>query len=693
MELHEDNEIIVEDAPENEDVEAAMNEQYGERTATYNLRPRKPRDYGHIHATLEHTVMTQMNMKKGIKEFGDAGVDAVLSELKQLHDRKVLEPRIANELTREEKRAALHYLMFLKKKRNGRIKGRGCADGRKQRLHTNKEDASLPTVAIEAVMLLCVIDANERRDTATVDIPGAFMQADMDKLVHMRLDGKMAELLVRVDPDLYEKYIVYENGKPVLYVVLKKALYGTLRAALLFWRRLSSQLTEWGFKANPYDSCVVNKTINGKQCTKLWHVDDLKISHVDPEVVTGVIDMVEAEFGKEASLTKTRGKVHEYLGMTIDFSVDKKVRFSMIDYVQGILDELPDDMSGECVTPAPNHLFEVNDNCDKLDSETADLFHHNTAKLLFLCKRARPDIQPTVAFRVKGPDTDDYKKLTRVMKYLRATINMPLTLEADGSNVIKWWADASYAVHPDMRSHTGGVLSLGKGAVYATSCRQKLGTKSSTEAELVGVSDILPQVIWTRYFLDAQDYVVNESIVYQDNQSAILLEKNGRASSSKRTRHINIRYFFITDRVANGEVRVEYCPTKIMLADYFTKPLQGIQFKIFRDQIMNVNPDEDINQDYRSVLNVAEGEPWTDSGWTKIGSKTKETRRVDIASNERTVGNNGHEEIEVANGTMNINDVKTEHCKCDSDVEHECVCNRDWRKGNQRLNWEIEHID
>jgi hypothetical protein len=101
-----------------------------------------------------------------------------------------LEPRIANELTREEKRAALHYLMILKKKRNGRIKGRGCADGRKQRLHTNKEDASSPTVAIEAVMLSCVIDANERRDTATVDIPGAFMQADMDELVHLRLNGK-----------------------------------------------------------------------------------------------------------------------------------------------------------------------------------------------------------------------------------------------------------------------------------------------------------------------------------------------------------------------------------------------------------------------------------------------------------------------------------------------------------------------
>ena len=494
-----------------------------------------------------------------------------------------------------------------------------------------------------------------------------------------------------------------ENGKPVLYVVLKKALYGTLRAALLFWRRLSSQLIAWGFEANPYDSCVVNKQINGKQCTILWHVDDLKISHVDPEVVTSIIDIIEAEFGKEAPLTKTRGKVHEYLGMTIDYSTEGKVRFSMIDYVEGMLEELPDDMSGESVTPASNYLFEVDDECEKLDAETADMFHHNTATLLFLCKRARPDIQPAVAFlctRVKGPDTDDYKKLARVMKYLRSTVSMPLTLEADGSNIIKWWADASYAVHPDMRSHTGGVLSLGKGAMYATSCRQKLGTKSSTEAELVGVSDILPQVIWTRYFLEAQGCDVSESIVYQDNQSAILLEKNGKASSSKRTRHINIRYFFVTDRVANGEVSIEYCPTKEMLADYFTKPLQGQQFKTFRDRIMNINPDERASQDYRSVLNIAKGEPWTDGGWTKIqpkiqtGSKTEttETRCDEVASGERRIQSNGHDETIDGAGVANINVMKTDHCMIHGDNEHGCMCDRQ-RNGNQRVSWRIEQID
>jgi len=233
------------------------------------------------------------------------------------------------------------------------------------------------------------------------------------------------------------------------------------------------------------------------------------------------------------------------------------------------------------------------------------MFHHNTAKLLFLCKRARPDLQTAVAFlctRVKMPDVDDYKKLCRVMRYLRATKQMPLTLEADSTNVIKWWVDAAYAIHADMRSHTGGAMSMGKGVMYGTSTRQKLSTKSSTEAEIVAMSDVLPQVVWTRYFLEAQGYIVSDSIVYQDNQSAILLEKHGKASSSKRTRHINIRYFFVCDRIHNKELSVAYCPTLQMLADYFTKPLQGSQFQILRNRIMNYNPDQQSAQDYRSVL-------------------------------------------------------------------------------------------
>ena len=115
-----------------------MDAKYGTRSSGYELRPRRPWDYSHMHTTLENTVMTQHNMKKGIKLFGDAGIDAVLKELQQLHDRKVLEPVNAKEMTNEEKQGALQYLMFLKQKRDGVIKGRGCADGRKQGAYTNK---------------------------------------------------------------------------------------------------------------------------------------------------------------------------------------------------------------------------------------------------------------------------------------------------------------------------------------------------------------------------------------------------------------------------------------------------------------------------------------------------------------------------------------------------------------------------
>jgi hypothetical protein len=103
--------------------------------------------------------------------------------------------------------------------------------------------------------------------------------------------------------------------------------------------------------------------------------------------------------------------------------------------------------------------------------------------------------------------------------------------------------------------------------------------------------------------MEAQGYGVT-TVLNQDNQSTIKLSENGKASSGKGARHINIRYFFITDRIARKEVAIQYCPTKQMVADYFTKPLQGVPFYKFRDQIMGVVPMDTITGDHRSVLDV-----------------------------------------------------------------------------------------
>eukprot|EP00957_Ditylum_brightwellii_P186932 14235439-Ditylum_brightwellii.AAC.1 len=258
-------------------IEAKIHLHHNNKTAKHNLE----------NNLINHTIMTQYHVSKGLKVFSKKGTEAVMNELKQLHDRSVLDPKDPSELSDEEKKASLQYLMFKIKKICGRIKGRGCADGRKQRTYTPKDNASAPTVAAEALMLSCIIGAMEERDVTTVDIPGAFMQAEMDNVIHMKIEGTMAKLLTKLDPKMYRQYLRSKKGKPVLYIQLKKALYGTLKAALLFWKNLSSCLQEWGFEISPYNWCVANKTIKG--CDR--HNRQAK-----------------EKYGKEAPLTVKRGK-------------------------------------------------------------------------------------------------------------------------------------------------------------------------------------------------------------------------------------------------------------------------------------------------------------------------------------------------------------------------------------------------
>jgi len=279
------------------------------------------RQYLTIHPKVHaHVMLTQMNIKQGLLAFGEKGNEAVLKELRQLHDKKALLPLQRTNMTQEERSKALRYLMFLKEKRDGTIKAGRCADGRPQRQYKSKEEVSSPTVSLEAMVLSCAIDAKENWYVAVTDIPGAFLHADMEDDVHMLLEGTIAELIVKLEPTLYRRYIWYDReGKPMLYVKLKKALYGTLQAALLFWRLLSNTLQEWGFKINEYDQCVANKIIKGNQCTIVWHVIDLKISHVDKDVVEEIIRKLTTKFGQDAPLTTSRGKVLDYLGIRIDY--------------------------------------------------------------------------------------------------------------------------------------------------------------------------------------------------------------------------------------------------------------------------------------------------------------------------------------------------------------------------------------
>jgi len=131
-----------------------------------------------------------------------------------------------------------------------------------------KEDRASPNVATDSVIVTLVIEAHEEQDEATLDLPGAHLHAENDEHTIMLLKGKLAELLVQVEPSLYRKYVITNSkGEPMLYVKLAKSLYGLLQSALLFYKKLRGELEDMGFEVNPYNPCMANKIVNGIQMT------------------------------------------------------------------------------------------------------------------------------------------------------------------------------------------------------------------------------------------------------------------------------------------------------------------------------------------------------------------------------------------------------------------------------------------
>ena len=589
-------------------------------------------------ADLVGIMLAQYSLKAGLKKFKEKGVNAAFGEMKQLHDMDTFFPRHGKTLTREERIKCLSSLIFLKEKRDGKVKGRTCVNGAPQREYIRKEDAAAPTVMTDAVFITSVIDAYERRYVATCDLPGAFLHTKTDEKVIMSLRGELADLMVKVDPSLYRKFILKDKkGNSILYVQLYKSLYGLMRSALLFYRKLRRELEAYGFVMNPYDACVANMTVpikdqgnnpqdtqtgkmpgvgdkentnpqdgneqtepEGYQMTVLWHVDDLKISCKDNVAITKLLVYLSGIYGD--NIVVRRGKQHDYLGMDLDFSEDGIFKCSMIPYIDTIHEDFPEAITTSAPSPHTDNLFRVRDEEEAkfLPEKQAEMFHHTVAQLLFLAMRARRDIQTAVSFlttRVKKPDEDDWGKVKRVLKYLKGTRSLPLRLSVENMSFAIWFIDASHAVHWDCKGQTGAGMTLGKGAVISCSWKQKLNTKSSTETELVGVDDAMQKVLWSLYFIQEQGYNMTHALIYQDNKSSILLEVNGRRSSSKRTKHIKNKYFFVTDKVAKGEVVIAHKPTKEMWIDVNTKPKQGTPFRIDRSLLMNcpVNvPDETL---------------------------------------------------------------------------------------------------
>ncbi len=240
-----------------------------------------------------------------------------------------------------------------------------------------KEDAALLMVSSKSTFITVSITAKEKRMVRCYNVPSTFVNTDVDKDVLIVLKGELAEMMVQIAPQIYQKYITMDKkGTKILYVKLQKVLYGLMRASLLFYRELRKEFNYYGLVVNPYNPCVANMTTkNGSQLTVVWHVDNLMVLCVEDFELTKFLCYLGHIYGPKLNM-HTRKK-HDNLGMNMEFNNDRTLDISMIKYLQDVIKDFLEVITGRAATPAADHLSNIRDKNEAraLEEEWVLAFH------------------------------------------------------------------------------------------------------------------------------------------------------------------------------------------------------------------------------------------------------------------------------------------------------------------------------
>ena len=265
---------------------------------------------------------------------------------------------------------------------------------------------------------------------------------------------------------------------------------------------------------------------------------------MDTEVVSNILKLIESEF--EGDIEITIGKNHVYLGIHITFTDEGTVDIGMEEYFREAIQEFGQYIITSVNTPAMRKLFDVNEGLKLLGADNHDTYHHIMEKLLHVAKRCRLHIKLSLSFfcTIVACITYQYwEKLGRLLKYIKGTETEYLSLGMNGIYLSETWIDSYYAIHQDMNSHTGGMISMLRGAVMRESSKHKINTKISTEAKVVGTSNYIPNKVWAKRFLEHQGCIIQKSLVNQHNQTVMNIENNLQSSCGQKSGHFRIGYF------------------------------------------------------------------------------------------------------------------------------------------------------
>lgn len=584
----------------------------GEHQARYSLRPQRSswRDYpgafmtkvlqdaerplsyvsspdaSYFSRDLLLMCLQTLTVHDAVTTYGKPAIDAVNAEITQLVTTNAMEPVHFQELTNEEKKRILSSMMKVKAKvkPNGefdKIKARFLAGGHTQdrELYPNR---SSPTANSTSFFSLAALAALEDRSVATLDVSGAFLKATLKTKQYLRVSKYLSDLLVQANPNW--KSFLY---KDCLILRLNKALYGLVESPLLWYEHFSATLKELGYTCCDSDRCVFYKVLpDGSKTSLCMHVDDLFMTSTRKSLLVELIAQLKEKYGDVSSSISDS---LQYLGMNIVFDRrSRTVSINQSGYVDQLLKE--HEVTHTSALPYTTTLLSENVGSDKEPAD-GNAYLSLTMKLLYLAKRTRPDIlfvMSYLATRGKSPEIGDFKKLQKVLNYINGSKELALTLRPSDSN-LHMFVDASYAIHDDCKGHSGAIISFGinGGPIYATSTKQKLVSKSSTEAELNALHDSLSQLEWLQHLLAELGYPETPATVHEDNMSTIVLAKDGLKSAG-RSKHIHVRYFYTKQLIEQDKIQLVHVTTDQQVADILTKPVTGAQFLNLRKRLLNL---------------------------------------------------------------------------------------------------------
>ena len=519
-----------------------------------------------------------MSYKRAVKLFGHSSVDkSTAAEIQGMLDKNVFEPQ--RDFFWDTQHKPIIGFIFYKAKYDAdgqfiKLKSRLVANGSRvdSTIYGSMREISGDTPSWAHTTCWLQTFAAKGYTFILIDIPQSYLNSKSTIEHHMILDVPTSAITVKLQPT-WAPYL--RNGK--LTVKLLKSIYGLKESGRNWSNTLTTSLVSYGFIQNRLDPCVYqHQSIN---IALLVYVDDIIIASTTQQESENFILWMNSKFGP---VTKSKYDDFSYLGIKIAIK-DTTVHLSSNTYIDNIIRDNHNLIDTATIhnVPATTHIITKQVDPVILSKGEIDHFHSTVARLLYIALRVRIDILFAVtilASRVSHPTQHDRADLIRLLTYLSHTPKKSILLKCDNKNpTLSVYADASYGIHDNKKSHTGIYITLGSGPILVKSSKQKVVSKSSTEAEIYALSACVGLALGICNFLQSLYVSLKTITIYEDNMSVIQMMHTGRPTSDA-TRHIAIHNFFIHEKLNSGQISLTHIDTNQMLADIFTKPITGQQF-------------------------------------------------------------------------------------------------------------------